>query len=65
MQLIDKIEQLRQEAGITKRAISSKADITPEYYSLLIAGKSRASIVIIEHLAHAVNYELIIVRKWE
>lgn len=58
MNIIQQIDKIREINGINKRNLCRAAEITPEYYSKLVAGKSQASIVIVEKLAKAVGFEL-------
>jgi transcriptional regulator with XRE-family HTH domain len=59
MNLIQFIESERIKQKLTKREISTAADITPQYYDKLIRGESLGSVAIIELLIKKVGFKLI------
>jgi hypothetical protein len=56
------IESERIKQGITKRSIAASASITPQYYDLIISGKSIENRKITELLLIRLGYKLLPVR---
>ncbi len=52
-----KVKKMRQDAGLTQRALSIKADVTIPMISQIENGYDRLSVTIIEKLAAALNVE--------
>lgn len=59
--MIHKIDKLRITYGVTQRAMAKAADITPEYYSKVIAGKADVSLRVLERLAKVVGCKIMLV----
>jgi len=57
-QLFTLIEKLRNLKGLNKRELAIAADITPQYYSELLEGTKKPSIVVVIMLLDVLNAEL-------
>lgn len=62
-EIIATLERLRVTQGLTKRAISAAADITPEYYWKIVEGKCSPAFAIVERLADIVGLKLVLCLK--
>ena len=63
MDFINIIKQHQERLNITNREMSIAADITPQYYKLLLDGKSSANIIIIDLLARKVGLKLTLISE--
>lgn len=61
--VISFIETERESQKITKRSLCIQADITPQYYDLLIKGSSSPNFTVLEALLHGIGYDLAVIKK--
>ena len=59
-EIIKRIEQERIRMSLNKRQMSQACDITPEYYSQIINGKTSPNYKIIEAMAKVVGFRLVL-----
>lgn len=58
LEIIRQIEELRLLKGCTRKYIASQAEITVQYYSMLVHGKKGVSLEVAEKMASSVGLEL-------
>jgi transcriptional regulator with XRE-family HTH domain len=58
LEIIRQIEELRLLRGFTRRHIASQAEITVQYYSMVVNGKKGISLDVAEKMASSVGLEL-------
>jgi len=58
LEIIRQIEELRLLKGFTRRYIASQAEITVQYYSMVVNGKKGISLEVAEKMAFSVGLEL-------
>lgn len=58
LEIIRQIEELRLLKGYTRKYIASQAEITVQYYSMVVHGKKGISLEVAEKMAFSVGLEL-------
>jgi len=58
LEIIRQIEELRLLKGFTRRYIASQAEITVQYYSMVVNGKKGISLEVAQKMAFSVGLEL-------
>lgn len=59
-QIINQIEAMRKLKGIHKNSLCGKAEISPQYYNLVLNGKRGISLQVASKLCQEVGFKLIV-----